>query len=375
MAQTRKGIRSRRLIRDNRGAQAAKNLESMTGKVTKLYDQANVASLNKKLGIKMLTKEALNESQTYKDLAKDIAKVNPSLDTQIMAEIENNARLISDQYMKAYSPDGTPEDMIAFQQLDNRLTGDLNNLTMMVGALDTDLENYDLAKQEDRLIGEYTTDDDLFKYGITNGDSNPLLSRDKNGQYQLTGVGIGASGPSTIVISEYVDNINKKGTGGWKEMNPNLEGQAITFANSIADSLKDEIEVEYKGQKGMVPNPKFNKKLAVDPKTNPEEIMGVESFTFTDPAKARELIQGYVDGNFGNGFKNLTGSKLMPNEEELFAMFAKENSLTGEYDPTRQGELNNQFVDFIVDMYSTGKSNQVVSGGGTKAPVPTTGTP
>ena len=375
MAQTRKGIRSRRLIRDNRGAQAAKNLESMTGKVTKLYDQANVASLNKKLGIKMLTKEALNESQTYKDLAKDIAKVNPSLDTQIMAEIENNARLISDQYMKAYSPDGTPEDMIAFQQLDNRLTGDLNNLTMMVGALDTDLENYDLAKQEDRLIGEYTTDDDLFKYGITNGDSNPLLGRDKNGQYQLTGVGIGASGPSTIVISEYVDNINKKGTGGWKEMNPNLEGQAITFANSIADSLKDQIEVKYNGQRGMVPNPKFNKKLAVDPKTNPEEIMGVESFTFTDPAKARELIQGYVDGNFGNGFKNLTGSKLMPNEEELFAMFAKENSLTGEYDPTRQGELNNQFVDFIVDMYSTGKSKQVVSGGGTKAPVPTTGTP
>jgi hypothetical protein len=98
--------------------------------------------------------------------------------------------------------------------------------------------------------------------------------------------------------------------------------------------------------------------------------MGVESFTFADPAKARELIQGYVDGNFGNGFKNLTGSKLMPNEEELFAMFAKENSLTGEYDPTRQGELNNQFVDFIVDMYSTGKSNQVVSGGGKGAPIP-----
>ena len=375
MAQTRKGIRSRKLIRDTRGLQSAKNLESITGKVTKLYDQANVASLNKKLGIKMLTKEALNESQTYKDLAKDIAKVNPSLDTQIMAEIENNARLISDQYMKAYSPDGTPEDMIAFQQLDNRLTGDLNNLTMMVGALDTDLENYDLAKQEDRLIGEYTTDDDLFKYGITNGDSNPLLSRDKNGQYQLTGSHPLASGPSTIVISEYVDNINKKGNGGWKEMNPNLEGQAITFANSIADSLKDEIKVKYNGQRGMVPNPKFDENLAVDPKTNPEEIMGVESFTFADPAKARELIQGYVDGNFGNGFKNLTGSKLMPNEEELFAMFAKENSLTGEYDPTRQGELNNQFVDFIVDMYSTGKSNQVVSGGGKGAPIPSNQTP
>ena len=154
-------ISKRAIIRDPRGAQAAKFTKDIAETGSKMYDQATKSSLAKKLGMKVLTKESLAESQAYRDLAKDIAKVNPSLDRQIIAEIENNARLISDAYMKAYGPDGTPEDMITFQTLDNDLTGQLNDLTMAIGAMDADLEAYDLAKEEDRLIGAYDDDKDL----------------------------------------------------------------------------------------------------------------------------------------------------------------------------------------------------------------------
>ena len=170
MAVRTRGRYSPRLIRDPRGMQAAKNLTSITDKASEMYNQVTQAREAKKLGMKVLTKKGLEESQAYKNVAKDIAKVNHDLDAQIIAEIENNARLISDQYMKAYGPDGTPEDMIAFQKLDNDLTSQLNDLTIMIGTLDGELEAYDLAKAENRLIGDYNTlEDDLFQYNITNG--------------------------------------------------------------------------------------------------------------------------------------------------------------------------------------------------------------
>ena len=373
MAQRRSGgrIGKRAVIRDPRGMQAAKFTKDIADKGSKMYDQATQASLAKKLGVKMLTKEALSESQAYRDIAKGISKVNPSLDKQIIAEIENNARLISDAYMKAYSPDGTPEDMIYFQTLDNDLTGQLNDLTIAVGAIDADLEAYDLAKEEDRLIGDYNEDEDLFKYGITSGASDVLLSKNDDGKYQITGKGAGGQNEHTLVVGEYAENLRKKGTGGWKSINPNTEAQAIEFGKSIVTALKDQIDVEYDGIKGeKVANPDFDSaKPASD--NNPEFITAQRSFTFTDPTKAREIVQGYVNKNFSNGFKNLTGSKSMPNEEDLFAMFAKENNLGDyyEFNIDRQGDLNNEFVDFIMDdMYPTGESNQKVTG---KKPAPT----
>jgi hypothetical protein len=355
-------ISKRAIIRDPRGLRAAEFTKDIADKGSKMYDQATKASLTKKLGMKMLTKEALAESQAYRDIAKDIAKVNPSLDKQIIAEIENNARLISDAYMKAYSPDGTPEDMIYFQTLDNDLTGQLNDLTMAIGAMDTDLEAYDLAKEEDRLIGAYDDDEDLFKYGITSGQGDYLLSKNDDGKYQITGKGAGGQNEHTIVVGEYAENLRKKGTGGWKSINPNIEAQAIEFGKSIVTALKDQIDVKYDGIKG---------EKIQDPNDPTKFITAQESFTFTDPAKARKLIKGYVDKNFSNGFRNLTNSKSMPNEEELFAMFAKENNLGDyyEFNSDRQGDLNDKFVDFIMDdMYATGKSKQKITG---KKPAPT----
>ena len=77
-------IGKRAIIRDPRGLRAAKFTKEIADQGSKMYDQATKASLAKKLGMKMLTKEALSESQAYRDIAKDIEKVNPSLDKQII---------------------------------------------------------------------------------------------------------------------------------------------------------------------------------------------------------------------------------------------------------------------------------------------------
>jgi len=361
-------IGKRAIIRDPRGMQAAKFTKDIAAQGSKMIDQATKASLAKKLGMKMLTKEALAESQAYRDIAKDISKVNPDLDQQIIAEIENNARLISDAYMKAYSPDGTPEDMIYFQTLDNDLTGQLNDLTMAIGAMDTDLEAYDLAKEEGRLIGTYDDDEDLFKYGITSGNSDVLLSKNKDGKYQITGKGAGGQNEHTIVVGDYAENLRKKGTGGWKSINPNMEAQTIEFGKSIGNALKDKIQIDYKGQGSVTsPNPSFDSSKPEDPKTNPREIVTTESFTFTDPVEARKVIAGYLNTNMSNGFRNLTGSGSVPSEEELWE-FLKREGVINDVDPWgkhKQADLNDAYTEFIVnDIFPTGKQNITRSGKG-----------
>jgi hypothetical protein len=363
-------ISKRAIIRDPRGAQAAKFTKDIAETGSKMYDQATKSSLAKKLGMKVLTKESLAESQAYRDLAKDIAKVNPSLDRQIIAEIENNARKISDAYMKAYGPDGTPEDMITFQTLDNDLTGQLNDLTMAIGAMDADLEAYDLAKEEDRLIGAYDDDKDLFKYGITSGDSDVLLSKDENGKYILKGRNpAGSQNEHTIVIGDYAENLRKKGTGGWKSINPNMEAQTIEFGKSIGNALKKKIDIKYDGIKGgKIENPNFDKNQPSS-NDNPEFITAQESFTFTDPDKAKEVISGYLNTNMGNGFRNLTGSGSVPSEEELWEFLKREKVLNDSdpWDKSKQAVLNKAYTEFIVnDIFPTGKSNLTVAGSGKK---------
>jgi len=358
-------ISKRAIIRDPRGAQAAKFTKDIAKTGSKMYDQATKSSLAKKLGMKVLTKESLAESQAYRDLAKDIAKVNPSLDRQIIAEIENNARKISDAYMKAYGPDGTPEDMITFQTLDNDLTGQLNDLTMAIGAMDADLEAYDLAKEEDRLIGAYDDDEDLFKYGITSGDSDVLLSKNEDGKYQITGKHKLGQNEHEIVIGDYAENLRKKGTGGWKSINPNMEAQTIEFGKSIGNALKKKIDIKYDGIKGeKIENPNFDKNQPSSD-DNPEFITAQESFTFTDPDKAKEVIAGYLNTNMGNGFRNLTDSGSVPSEEELWEFLKREKVLNDSdpWDKSKQNVLNDAYTEFIVnDIFPTGKSNVAVSG-------------
>ena len=386
---TRRSRYTPRLIQDNRGMRAAKFTKDIAAQGSKMIDQATQASLAKKLGMKMLTKEALSESQAYRDIAKDISKVNPSLDRQIIGEIENNARLISDAYMKAYSPDGTPEDMIYFQTLDNNLTGQLNDLTMMIGAMDADLEAYDLAKEEGRLIkktnelGEVIEDEDydLFRYGLTSGGSDVLLSKDENGRYILKGRNpAGSEEEQVLTVSEYSDSL-KKG-GSFKSINPNLEGQAIEFGQSIAKGLLPEFKKTMKGQSmGTQKNPLAGNEDPTNPgfdsKGQPLTFVGKKQYSIQDPVKARNTLIRYFDGNFSEGFKNLTGSKSVPKEEELWEYLKNEGFISKQapsweksQESTKQQMLNDAYVDFIVESNVRPGETDVVISGSKSAPTP-----
>lgn len=376
-----------RLIQDNRGMRAAKFTKDIAAQGSKMIDQATKASLAKKLGMKVLTKEALSESQAYRDIAKDIAKVNPSLDKQIIAEIENNARLISDAYMKAYSPDGTPEDMIYFQTLDNNLTGQLNDLTMMVGAMDTDLEAYDLAKKEGRLIQKVDEngfaiedeDYDLFRYGLTNGESDVKLDKDKNGNYTLIGRNpAGSTQEQIITIKDYSDNL-KKG-GSFKAINPNMEGQAVEFGDAIIKNIDQFFTKKISGQKGgEIRNQEAGPEVGntgKDAQGKDIFLKGISSFKDVDPENVSKEIQNYFDKSFSNGFKQVPGIKTVPNEEEFWEYLRKEGYAgdaantpwQGIEEEDRQYLLNKASTDFVKDLVQTGRSDETLAGSGSKAP-------
>jgi len=377
----------RAIVRDPRGMQAAKFTKDIAAQGSKMYDQATKASLAKKLGMKILTKEALAESQAYRDIAKDISKVNPGLDQQIIAEIENNARLISDSYMKAYSPDGTPEDMIAFQTLDNNLTGQLNDLTMMVGAMDTDLEAYDLAKKEGRLIQKVDEngfaiedeDYDLFRYGLTNGESDVKLDKDKNGNYTLIGRNpAGSTQEQIITIKDYSDNL-KKG-GSFKAINPNMEGQAVEFGDAIIKNIDQFFTKKISGQKGgEIRNQEAGPEVGStgkDAQGRDIFLKGTSSFKDVDPENVSKEIQNYFDKSFSNGFKQVPGIKTVPNEEEFWEYLRKEGYAgdaantpwQGIEEEDRQYLLNKASTDFVKDLVQTGRSDETLAGSESKAP-------
>lgn len=379
-------IGKRAIIRDPRGLRAAKFTKDIATQGSKMIDQATKASLAKKLGMKMLTKEALAESQAYRDIAKDIAKVNPGLDQQIIAEIENNARLISDQYMKAYSPDGTPEDMIAFQTLDNNLTGQLNDLTMMIGAMDADLEAYDLAKEEGRLIKKFDKDGfpienedyDLFRYGLTSGDSDVKLDKDKNGNYTLKGRNpAGSAQEQVITIKEYSDNL-KKG-GSFKAINPNMEGQAVEFGDAIIKNIDQFFTKKISGQRGgKIRNQEAGPEVGStgkDAQGRDIFLKGVSSFKDVDPENVTKELKNYFDKSFSGGFKKVPGIKSVPNEEEFWEYLVKEgytgnntNSWATIDEVNRQGMLNDASISFVKDLVQTGRSEETLAGSGKKAP-------
>ena len=376
----------RAIVRDPRGMQAAKFTKDIAAQGSKMYDQATQASLAKKLGMKMLTKEALSESQAYRDIAKDIAKVNPSLDKQIIGEIENNARLISDAYMKAYSPDGTPEDMIAFQTLDNNLTGQLNDLTMMVGAMDADLEAYDLAKEEGRLIKKFDKDGfpienedyDLFRYGLTSGESDVKLDKDKDGNYTLSGRNpAGSTQEQVITIKDYSDNL-KKG-GSFKAINPNMEGQAVEFGDAIIKNIDQFFTKKISGQKGgEIRNQKAGPEVGStgkDAQGRDIFLKGTSSFKDVDPENVTKELKNYFENSFSGGFKKVPGIKSVPNEEEFWEYLVKEgytgnntNSWATIDEVDRQGMLNDASISFVADLVQTGRSDETLAGSGSKAP-------
>ncbi len=342
MAQ-RRGRYSPKLIQDNRGMQAARFTAGMGKALKGTFDTISKQRDDKEKELNKLTKESLTQSQAYLDKIKDFKKTNSPLDEQIIALIEEDARMISDQYMKAYGPDGTPEDMIEYQKLNNQTSRSLDDLTMMIGAIDVDNDARDLAKQENRLIydkdgnGDIQNngDEDIFKYGITNGASDIKLSRGTNG-FVLSGTAIKDDGnqtsPQTLSVSDWSEKLRKNGKT-FEEKSANLDLTSVDYGRGIVDKFKDQIEIDVTGDAKIVDNPNYLKGGATPDPTNPgydtagnkAKMKETQSYTIKDPKKAKEVILNYFDD--AGGIVSFDKSKTVPSEKELWAMMQEQGRL------------------------------------------------
>lgn len=374
MAQ-RRGRYSPKLIQDNRGMQAARFTAGMGKALKGTFDTISKQRADKEKELNKLTKESLTQSQAYLDKIKDFKKTNSPLDEQIIALIEEDARTISDAYMKAYGPDGTPEDMIEYQKTTNQTSRSLDDLTMMIGAIDVDNDARDLAKKEDRLIYDKDAngniknneDEDIFKYGITNGASDIKLSRGPNG-FVLSGTAIKDDGnqtsPQTLSVSDWSESLRKNGKS-FEEKSANLDLTSVDYGRGLVDRFKDQIEIDVTGDARIVDNPNYLKGGASpDPKNpgydtagNRAKMKETQSYTIKDPKQAKEVILNYFDD--ANGIVSFDKNKPTPSEKELWKMLQDQGKIKEKYSWSKSTDkdkdkitLQKAYADYIVETMS-----------------------
>ena len=340
---TRRSRYTPRLVRDPRGMQAARFTAGMGKAFADTLGTIAKTKADEKAALNKLTKESLTQSQAYLDKIKDFKRTNSPLDEQIIGLIEEDARMISDAYMKAYSPDGTPEDMIAYQKLNNQTSRSLDDLTMMIGAIDIDNDARDLAKQENRIIYDKDSngniinnaDEDIFKYGITNGASDIKLTRGPNG-FVLSGKAVKddgtMTGDVTMDVADWSESLRKNGKS-FEEKSANLDLTSTDYGKGLVDKFKDQIEIDITGDAKIVDNPNYLKGGATpDPKNpgydtagNRAKMKQTESYTIKDPKKAKEVILNYF--NDAGGIVSFDKNKTVPSEKELWAMLQEQGRL------------------------------------------------
>ena len=376
MAQ-RRGRYSPKLIQDNRGIQAARFTAGMGKALKGTFDTISKQKADKEKELNKLTKESLTQSQAYLDKIKDFKKTNSPLDEQIIALIEEDARMISDQYMKAYGPDGTPEDMIEYQKLNNKTSRSLDDLTMMIGTIDVDNDARDLAKQENRLIYDKdgngdiinNADEDIFKYGITNGASDIKLSRGQNG-FVLSGKAIKdpelgtMTSNITMDVADWSGKLRKNGKT-FEEKSANLDLTSVDYGRGLVDKFKDQIEIDITGEATKKKNPNYLKNGASPSSKNPgydtagnaEYYKETKSYTIKDPKKAKEVILS----NFKNsgGIVSFDKNKPVPSEKELWKMLQDQGKITEQYSWSQSTDkdkdkdtLQRAYADYIVETMS-----------------------
>ena len=186
-----------------------------------------------------------------------------------------------------------------------------------------------------------------------------------------------------IYIGDYVNDLKNNG-GSFKEINPNLEAQAIEFGQSIAKGLLPEFKKTMKGQSmGTQKNPLAGDEDPTNPgfdaKGQPLTFVGKKQYSIQDPVKARKTLIQYFDGNFAEGFKNITGSKSIPKEEELWEYLKNEGFISKQapsweksQEGAKQQMLNDAYVDFIVESNVRPGETDVVISGSKSAPTPST---
>ena len=187
------------------------------------------------------------EAQESGDVSERLANLKKTggkdIDQQIIEQITKQGQNIADLHVKAYGPEGSPELIAQYQKEKAQINKHLDELTLFVGTLDAELDARDKAIEDGTIIEQYdengvlikSDEEEIFKNGIFNGNSNVSLTYDPATGYSIEGfsymspsaLGIdgatGTMGPTTeqntfdniqkINLTEYADNLAKNGTG------------------------------------------------------------------------------------------------------------------------------------------------------------------
>lgn len=205
------GYKDQKVIRDTRDAKAAAFI-GQTGQAFKrsIAQGATRRKEEQKAQKEMQQKAQAAVSGRYKQAAEYERTGNKSLDEQVIAELENAARLEADLHMKAFGPEATTEDLTMYQKTVANNNRDLNDLTMFVGSFDKDVDAAAaaIAAGEKQLPGG---GDFLYELAVQQGA--PIkLGRGKDGRYSIFGAEDGEFADKEIQLGKYYDDFEASGT-------------------------------------------------------------------------------------------------------------------------------------------------------------------
>jgi len=205
------GYKDQKVIRDTRDARAAAFI-GQTGQAFKrsIAQGATRRKEEQKAQKEMQQKAQAAVSGRYKQAAEYEKTGNKSLDEQVIAELENAARLEADLHMKAFGPEATTEDLTMYQKTVANNNRDLNDLTMFVGSFDKDIDAAanSIANGDALMPGSGD-----FSYELAVQQGAPIkLGRGKDGRYSIFGAEGGEFSGKEIQLGKYYDDFEAKGT-------------------------------------------------------------------------------------------------------------------------------------------------------------------
>jgi len=205
------GYKDQKVIRDTRDARAAAFI-GQTGQAfkTSIAQGATRRKEQQKAQKEMQQKAQAAVSGRYKQAAEYERSGNKSLDEQVIAELENAARLEADLHMKAFGPEATTEDLTMYQKTVANNNRDLNDLTMFVGSFDKDIDAAanSIANGNGLMPGSGD-----FSYELSVQQGAPIkLGRGEDGRYSIFGAEGGEFAGKEIQLGKYYDDFEAKGT-------------------------------------------------------------------------------------------------------------------------------------------------------------------
>ena len=344
------GIRDRKIIQDTRGQKTAQFISGASNLFAKGQQAAAARREKEQKELATIRRQASTATKDYAKRKAEYKKTGiKSLDEQIIAELDKKARNAANLYMKAFGPDGDEDAMFEYQETIAQDAADLNDLTVFVGTLDADLDRRDDADTKGLLRGGTEEDGtpavvkdlELFKNGITNGDSEIELKHTPGVGYELIGVNTSASGnanmqPQTISLTEYHDNIKKNGSN-YMVVNEDLQEEMDIYGGDIlSKDFISTMEVDFTGEKTMSKEAfeKEEKKLkdllanttdaAEKKKINTqledlkEENKRKKSYTAVNRQNAYDSVLNKLNQDSKGGFKSYQKDGVVPREQDAW---------------------------------------------------------